>query len=625
MTLKDYSETYVPKYPNFVEITKKHESVHWTEDEPKMSVDVEQWKQGAATPAEKALIANILRLFTTSDVVVGQAYFERLIPVIKNNEARNMLGSFAARECFDGETELLTSEGWRQIDSVTEDDLVAQYDPRNGAITFANPTKVMSYDYDGIMHHYESSGMDLFVTPEHRLAVIDPASGDMELHPSAWVDWSRGFLAATSGTSSTYDVRGDSSGFTRLLATAHASGSAKVSSDGVCTMYVGSKSGRDRLIQLTSQHPEMGDLSDWLVEGIYGTSEFGVSFKVPEGVDAQSIETLDCFDLPTMSRYTADTVLDVLKGWADSVGFDGHSYTYHTAGKKTADNISAIAAIGGHRSVVDENADGTYSVTLEQSTKVAYPKRNDVEFSGKVYCVSVPQTTVVARRNGKVVVSGNSIHQRAYALLSDTLGFGDEFYNEFLEYSEMVEKYEYMVEAVEPTDKGFASYLVKQTLIEGVNLFASFAVLLNFDRLGKFPGMCDVVRWSMVDESIHVEGNSLLFREFLNENPEVVDDDFKKGVYDSARELVRLEDLFIEKAFEMGGVSNLTEEDVKSYIRYVADYRLNQLGFKKNWDIKENPLPWIDYLMGKTFGNFFEREVVEYSKGNLTGQFKAGY
>jgi ribonucleoside-diphosphate reductase beta chain len=88
---------------------------------------------------------------------------------------------------------------------------------------------------------------------------------------------------------------------------------------------------------------------------------------------------------------------------------------------------------------------------------------------------------------------------------------------------------------------------------------------------------------------------------------------------------VKLEDSFIDRAFKLGGVDNLDKEDVKKYVRYVADYRLQQLGFKKNWHVKENPLEWIDSMMGKTFGNFFEREVVEYSKANLEGEFADAY
>lgn len=216
-------------------------------------------------------------------------------------------------------------------------------------------------------------------------------------------------------------------------------------------------------------------------------------------------------------------------------------------------------------------------------------------------------------------------HQRAYALLSDTLGFGQDFYYEFLEYADMKEKHEFMLEKVEPGALGFAKYLAKQIIIEGVCLFASFAVLLNFDRKGKLPGMCDIVRWSMIDESLHIEGNVILFKHFIAENPGILDDPAVQDIYDMTQRIVELEDLFITRCFAINKSSDLTEEETKRYIRYVTNYRLKQLGLQPQWDVTENPIPWIDYMMGSTFGNFFEREIVEYSKANLSGSFTKGY
>ena len=59
-------------------------------------------------------------------------------------------------------------------------------------------------------------------------------------------------------------------------------------------------------------------------------------------------------------------------------------------------------------------------------------------------------------------------------------------------------------------------------------LFASFVMLLNFQRFGKMKGMGKVVEWSIRDESIHVEGIAKLFRQFCTEYPKIVDDEFKK-------------------------------------------------------------------------------------------------
>lgn len=218
-------------------------------------------------------------------------------------------------------------------------------------------------------------------------------------------------------------------------------------------------------------------------------------------------------------------------------------------------------------------------------------------------------------------------HQRGYALFTDSLGFNSDFYHDFLQFDEMRAKHDFQItNDIDDTLASRVKYLAKQTMVEGVSLFATFAMLLNFDRYGKMQGMSDLNRWSIIDESLHVEGNSHVFRLALEEMPEIVTDSFKKDIYDTARQLVSLEDCIIEQSFAVGESGDLTEEQMKMYIRYVCDYRLKQLGLKPNWGIEKNPLTWIDDLLtGAQHGNFFEREIVEYSKDNFEGEYEGGY
>lgn len=216
-------------------------------------------------------------------------------------------------------------------------------------------------------------------------------------------------------------------------------------------------------------------------------------------------------------------------------------------------------------------------------------------------------------------------HQRAYALLGDTLGFGEEFYEEFLQYKEMADKIRFMEDMSNHSLDAIALSLAKQVLCEGVCLFATFAMLLNLSRFGKMPGMSDVNLWSIRDESLHVAGLSLLFRHFVQENPHVVTDAFKKEIYVLAREVIVLEDAFIDLTFNLGSCEGITREEVKQYIRSVCDYRMEQLGFKSQFEA-ENPFPWLDWVTSSnTMENFFESNTTGYSKGSMTGEYAGGY
>ena len=218
------------------------------------------------------------------------------------------------------------------------------------------------------------------------------------------------------------------------------------------------------------------------------------------------------------------------------------------------------------------------------------------------------------------------IHQRAYALLNETLGLPDSEYHAFLEYKVMVDKIEFMQESDNNSMKGLGLALAKSVFNEGVALFASFVMLLNFQRFGKMKGMGKVVEWSIRDESMHVEGNSNLFKSFCAEHPKLVDDEFKKEIYMMATEIVKLEDKFIDLAYSLGDIEGLSADDVKKYIRYITDRRLLQLGLKTTFKVKENPLSWLEWVLnGADHTNFFENRVTEYEVAGLSGTWETAY
>ena len=65
------------------------------------------------------------------------------------------------------------------------------------------------------------------------------------------------------------------------------------------------------------------------------------------------------------------------------------------------------------------------------------------------------------------------------------------------------------------THRGLALALAKSVFNEGVALFASFVMLLNFQRFGKMKGMGKVVEWSIRDESMHVEATLIYLNHFV--------------------------------------------------------------------------------------------------------------
>jgi len=218
-----------------------------------------------------------------------------------------------------------------------------------------------------------------------------------------------------------------------------------------------------------------------------------------------------------------------------------------------------------------------------------------------------------------------ALHVAAYSHLIETLGLPETMYNDFMEYKEMAEKHNYVMDISKQntTKENTATHIaVFSAFTEGMQLFSSFIMLLNFPRHGKMKGMGQIVTWSIVDETQHAENMIKLFRTYIEENREIWNDELKSRIYTIAEKMVELEDKFIDLAFDIGEMQDLSSEDVKKYIRYICDRRLISLGLKGVFKVKRNPLPWVEEMINApTHTNFFENRATDYAKGSLSGDW----
>ncbi|MBP6944995.1 ribonucleotide-diphosphate reductase subunit beta [Patescibacteria group bacterium] len=210
-----------------------------------------------------------------------------------------------------------------------------------------------------------------------------------------------------------------------------------------------------------------------------------------------------------------------------------------------------------------------------------------------------------------------SVHVWAYSYLNDSLGLPEKEYSAFLEYEAMRNKYDFLQNFEIKTVEDLAINLaVFGGFMEGVSLFSSFAILMNFPRLGKMKGVGQIVTWSIRDETLHSQGVCQLFRDLINENKHIWTQSLRSTLYQACDDMVKLEDAFIDTCFGMGAVQGLTPEEVKLYIRYIADRKLNDLGLDRLYMVSKNPLQWLDIMINaKEHTNFFENRATEYAKG----------
>lgn len=216
-----------------------------------------------------------------------------------------------------------------------------------------------------------------------------------------------------------------------------------------------------------------------------------------------------------------------------------------------------------------------------------------------------------------------TIHTVAYAYLNDSLNLLD--YDAFLQEPTAKAKLDRLL-ATDDLSKSLKdkarSLAIFSGFAEGVSLFSSFAILLNFSRFNKLKGVGQIISWSIRDESLHSEAGCWLFREFIKENPKIWTDELKKEIYEAARITVALEDDFIDKIFLNNEIEGINAQDIKTFIRQRANVKLGDLGLRTNWkNLDQDALKrmeWFDFLSGGVqHTDFFSIRPTDYSKGNV--------
>ena len=211
-------------------------------------------------------------------------------------------------------------------------------------------------------------------------------------------------------------------------------------------------------------------------------------------------------------------------------------------------------------------------------------------------------------------------HQLGYSMVGTTLGFPDSYWTEYLEFVETKAKDDFMA-SWNPEDN-YGLRLAKNIVTEGESLNCNFAILRSFELRGLMLGMATVNDWSILDENTHTEGLIALFRTWAEENPKEINDAFKKKIYKLFRYVVNLEDNFIDFVMKDYKIDGINIEDLKTYARLLADRRSVAMGLKANYQIKDNPLKWMDDLISSdTSSNFFEVRATDYSIAGMTGKF----
>ena len=149
--------------------------------------------------------------------------------------------------------------------------------------------------------------------------------------------------------------------------------------------------------------------------------------------------------------------------------------------------------------------------------------------------------------------------------------------------------------------------------IEGLFFFAAFAYVYFLRSRGLLNGLASGTNWVFRDESCHIDFAFQVIDVIREEEPSLFDSQLRDKVVTMFQEAVSCELAFGEDILR-AGVSGLSLRDMKSYLGYVADLRLNRLGLPSQFHSK-NPFDFMTLQDTEELTNFFERRVSAYQKG----------
>jgi len=196
------------------------------------------------------------------------------------------------------------------------------------------------------------------------------------------------------------------------------------------------------------------------------------------------------------------------------------------------------------------------------------------------------------------------IHAQAYNLLSDTLGL-DEF-EAFLGDPVAQQKIGYFLDKKSIKE----SLAIFSGAGEGVSLFSSFSVLLSLNLTGKYRGLSQIISWSINDEQQHSDVGTALFRELVAEDPLTAEEE--EGIYAGFDAVLENEFAFIKKIFDGKTIDTISQYDLRNFILYRANDRLEKLGLRPKYvykhEMADNIKKWFNPLAaGATSTDFFSQ------------------
>ena len=623
MGIFEKREAYKPfEYPEVTKFTDAMSKSYWVHSEVEFTADVQDYKSNLTEVEREALKRSLLGIAQIE--VAVKTFWGDLYKLFPKPEFNNLGMSFGESECFDKYTEILTNNGFKRFEDLTEEDKVAQYNMEDKSISFVKPLSYIKKPYKGKMHHYDTSYMDLMVTPNHEVVAKRDGSNKFRKIKSCDLEYKENNVFPVSGYK---DGDAEFTTLDRLLVAIYSVGEFRSIRGFLGWSAPSSEFG-------LVFDPTMGKEKTERIEGLL--KELSIEYEKRNIGDCEKIVITeahlgDINLVPKVKDLSYINLENVSKGWIyeffneleywnrDADGLFIHRHNV----EKSIDVIAILCTLSGRvyqKSEALHNPKyGRYwCIMINEKDECRYSQKEEVEYDNFVYCVEVPTGCVVVRRNGKSYISGNCRHSEAYARLLEVLGYVNEF-EHILDIPVFKKRYHVLKDYLNENKDNIMEKLLFFTLVvENASLFSQFATILYFSRFkGYMKNVANMIAWTSTDELAHAQAGTWILSKIFEEQPEFREKAEKEATV-FIQEYIKMEDELLDWIFEKGELEKVSKKDLGNYMRYRLNNSFLDLKLKPPFELTEEdikPMMWFEEeVFSNELDDFFAKRPTAYTK-----------
>lgn len=621
MGIFDKREAYKPfEYPEVTRFTEAMSKSYWVHSEVEFTADVQDYKVNLTDVEREALKRSLLGIAQIE--VSVKTFWGDLYKMFPKPEFNNLGMSFGESECFDKYTEILTNNGYKRFENLTDEDKVAQYNMEDKSISFVKPLRRIKRYYKGKMHHYQNSTIDLMVTPNHEVVTKRDDSDKFMKIKSCNVEYKDSNVLPISGYK---DGDKEFTALDKLLVALYCCGDIyrfrlvfgrPIPSPGFSFVF-----NSDEKAKIEKIEELLNELNIEYEKSNTDCGKILIHVAHFEDIDLVSkIEDLSYINIEEVNKGWIDKFISELEYWNGHV--DGlFVLRYHS--EKSIDTISTLCTLSGRRSqnsgLLHSVKYGNYwCIMIEKEDECSYPLKEEVDYDDFVYCVEVPTGCVVVRRNKSVCISGNCRHSEAYARLLEVLGYNNEF-EHILDIPVFKKRYHVLKDYLnENKDNVMEKLLFFTLVVENASLFSQFATILYFSRFkGYMKNVANIIAWSSVEEVLHAQAGTWILTKIFEEQPEFREKAEKEAAV-FIQEYIKMEDELLDWIFEQGELDHIKKKDLGNYMRYRLNNSFKDLKLPPPFELTEEdvkPMMWFEEeVFSNELDDFFAKRPVAYTK-----------